>query len=52
MDGIQLFQLFNWFDNAMAPKQGHSLLFTTKSPGVSGPHLINFGRMKGCVDLE
>ena len=50
--GLFLWMGFNCFDNAMAPKQGHSLLFTTKSPGVSGPHLINFGRMKGCVDLE
>ena len=25
--------------------------FTAKSPGVSGIHLINLGRMKGWVDL-
>ena len=47
MDGIQLFQLFNWFDNAREPRQGHSLLFITKSPGVSGPHFFNLGSMKG-----
>ena len=34
------------------PLQGHSLLFTTKSPGVTGTHFINIGRMKGCIDLE
>ena len=32
--------------------QGHSLLLTTKSPGVPGTHFINIGRMKGCVDLD
>ena len=34
-----------------APPQGDSLLFTTKSPGVPGTHLIDLGRIKGSVDL-
>ena len=38
--------------NALKPLQRHSLLFTTKFPGVHGTHFINLGRMKGCVDLE
>ena len=35
----------------IAPPQGDSLLFTTKSPGVPGTHLIDLGRIKGSVDL-
>ena len=38
--------------NAIEPLRGHSLLFTTKSPGVPGTHFVNPGRMKGCVDIE
>ena len=34
------------------PLQGHSLPFTTKSPGVTGTHFINIGRMKSCINLE
>ena len=30
---------------------GDSLLFTTQSPGVLGTHFIDFGRMKGIVNL-
>ena len=44
MAGIQV--------KATEPLQGDTLLFTTKSPGVPGDHLIDFGRMKGRVDLE
>ena len=29
------------------PLQGDNLLFTTKSPGVLGTHLIDLGRIKG-----
>ena len=36
---------------ATEPLQEDSLLFTTQSPGVTGTHLINLGRMKGCVSL-
>ena len=32
--------------------RGDSLLFTTKSPGVPGVHLIDLGMMNGWVDLE
>ena len=32
--------------------RGDSLLCTTKSPGVSGTHLIHLGRMKGNSTLE
>ena len=31
---------------AVEPLQGDSLLLTTKSPGVPGPHLIDIGRLK------
>ena len=31
---------------AMEPLQGHSLLFTTISPAVTGNHFIKLGRMK------
>ena len=40
MDGLNCLK-------ATEPLQGDSLLFTTKSPGVSGTHLIDLGRMKG-----
>ena len=43
MAGIQL--------KATEPLQGDTLLFTTKSPGVPGDHLIDLGRMKGRIDL-
>ena len=33
--------------NAIEPLQGHSLLFTTKCPGVPDTHFINPGSMKG-----
>ena len=41
MDGVQLSEAL-W---------GDSLLFTTLSPGVSGTHFIDLGRMKGWVDV-
>ena len=31
--------------------RGDSLLFITKSPGVSGAHYIHLGKMKGSVKL-
>ena len=31
----------------LQPLRGDSLLFTTKSPGSPGTHLIDPGRMKG-----
>ena len=31
--------------------RGGSLLFTSKFPEIPGTHFIDFGRMKGCVDL-
>ena len=43
MAGIQV--------KATEPLQGDTLLFTTKSPGVPGDHLIDLRRMKGRVDL-
>ena len=41
--------LWIWFNclQAAGPLVGNSLLFTTKSAGVPGAHLINLGRMKG-----
>ena len=33
------------------PLRGDSKLFTTKSLGVPGTHLIDLGRMRGLVDL-
>ena len=36
---------------AIEPLQGDSLLFTFKSPGIPGTHLIYPGRMKDRVDL-
>ena len=33
------------------PLRGDSLLLTTRPPGGPGTHLIEFGKMKGCVDL-
>ena len=40
--------LWIWFNclQAAGPLVGNSLLFTTKSAGVPGAHLINLGRMK------
>ena len=37
---------------ATEPLWGDSLLFTTKSPGVPGTHLIDLGMMKGELNLE
>ena len=31
----------------LEPLRGGSLLFTTKSPEISGTHFIHLGRMKG-----
>ena len=51
----KLYGLFLWMGlnclKAIEPLRGDSLLFTTRSPGVSGTHLINPGRMKIWVDL-
>ena len=41
---------FNYL-KAAEPLRGGNLLFTTKSPEVSGTHLINLERMKDWVDL-
>ena len=41
---------FNCF-KATEQLRGGSLLFTTKFPDIPGAHLIDPGRMKGCVDL-
>ena len=40
MDEVQLLE-------ATELLRGDSLLFTTKSPGGPGTHLIDLGRMKG-----
>ena len=45
MDGVQLSQ-------RVEQLTGESLLFATKSPGVSDTHLIDNGGMKGWVDVE
>ena len=37
---------------ATEPLQGDSLLFTTKSPGVPGTHIVDFRRMKAESTLE
>ena len=37
---------------ATEPLGGGSLLFTTKFREISGTYLIDFGRMKGLLDLE
>ena len=44
---------YGWGSTAsrLEPLWGGSLLFTTKSPDIPGPHFIDFGRMKGWVDL-
>ena len=34
------------------PLQEDSLLFTTKSPGTPGNHLMEHGKMKGWVKVE
>ena len=39
-------------DMTTEPQLGDILLFTTNSPGIPGSHLIEYGRMKGWVDLE
>ena len=41
--------LWIWFNclQAAGPLVGNSLLFTTKSAGIPGAHLIKLGRMKG-----
>ena len=36
---------------ATEPLQGDSLLFTVKFLGVPGTHLIDLGKVKGCIDL-
>ena len=36
---------------ATEPLRGGSLLFTTNFPEIPGTHLVDLGRMKGCVDL-
>ena len=41
---------FNCF-KATVPLRGDCLLFSTKSPGVSGSYWIDLGRMKGWVEL-
>ena len=45
--------LYGW-GSTVSRLQSHSdgLLFTTKSSGISGAHLTDFGRMKGWVDLR
>ena len=35
----------------LEPLEGGSLLFTTKSPEISGTHFIDPGSMKGWLDL-
>ena len=40
MDGVQLSQGYR------ATTKGDSLLFTTRSPGLPGTHLVNLRRMK------
>ena len=35
----------------LGPLRGGNLLFTTKSPEISGTHFIDLWRMKGWVDL-
>ena len=44
--GPFLWMRFNCLE-ATEPLRGDSLLFTTKSPGGPGTHLIDLGRMKG-----
>ena len=46
---ITLWPLF--MDGVRDPLQGVSLLFTIKSPGAPGTHLIDLERIKGWVDL-
>ena len=48
--GSFLWMGFNCLD-ATEPLQGGILLFTIKSPEISGTHLNDLGMMKGCVDL-
>ena len=40
---------YGWGSTAsrLEPLGGESLLFTTKSPEISGTHFIDLGRMKG-----
>ena len=44
---------YGWGSTASKLKalQGGSFLFTTKSPHLPGTHFINFGRMKGWLNL-
>ena len=44
---------YGWDSTAsrLEPLQGGSLCFTTKSREIPGTHFIDFGRMKGRVDL-
>ena len=40
---------YGWGSTAsrLEPRRGGSLLFTNKSPEISGTHFIDLGRMKG-----
>ena len=44
---------YGWGSSAsmLEPLREGSLLFTTKFPEIPGTHFIDFGRMKGWVDL-
>ena len=42
---------FYGWGSTVSMLRGDSLFFTTKSPEISGTHLINIRRMKGLVDL-
>ena len=44
---------YGWSSTAsrLEPLRGGSLLFTIKSPEISGTHFIDLGRMKGWVDI-
>ena len=45
MDGVQL-------SRGCRATTRRQVTFTTKSPGVSGTHLIDLGKTKGRVDLR
>ena len=51
MDGDGVWMGFNCL-KATESLQGDSLFFTTKSPGISGSHLIDLGRMEEWVYLR
>ena len=46
--------VYGWGSTAsrLEPLRGGSLLFTTKSPEISGTHFTDLRRMKGWVDLK